>query len=168
MHLTDDQKERMVNRDREGYLTPIERSENEFAVRNRLKEFLEFIPDAILILDKLPKDQLTKNKKLADVLNDGTVQGLFDLTEKLLDLLDYMPVQGSPQKPYVTKILGDRPGDVIIRKANDQDFARNQQLINHAGALNEYYQTGNDWMNLAIVHEGKRALKARDKEEPPK
>lgn len=161
MHLTDDQKKKLIDRESRD-LTPSERRDNEFAVRSRLKEFLEFVPDAILILDKLPKEQLRKNKKLAGVLNDDTVQGIFDLTERLLDLLDYMPVQGSPQKPYVTKILSDKPGDVIIRKANDQDFVRNQRLINHVSALREYYQTGESWMNLWIVHEGKKALKTRE------
>jgi hypothetical protein len=161
MHLTEDQKKKLIARESRD-LTPAERRDNEFAIRNRLKEFLEFLPDAILIIEGLPKDQLTKNKKLAGVLNDRTIQDLFILTEKLLDLLDYMPVQGSPQKPYVTKILSDETGDAIVRKANDRDFDRNQQLINHVGALNEYYQAGECWMNLMIVHEAKKVLKAKE------
>jgi hypothetical protein len=164
MHLTEDQKKKLISRDSRD-LTPAERRDNEFAVRNRLKEFLEFVSDANLILECLPKDQLRKNKKLVDVLNDGTVQGIFDLTEKLLDILDYMPVQGSPGKPYVTKILSDEPGDIIVRKANDSDFARNQQLINHVGALGDYYQTGENWMNLIISHKAKKGLKDWKKEE---
>jgi hypothetical protein len=159
MQLTDDQRKKLVGRAAED-LTPAQRRDNEYAVRSRLKSFLEFIPDAILALEMLPKEQLRKNERLGEVLNDDTVQGLFDLTEKLLDILDYMPVQGPPGRPYVTKTLSDDPKDMIIRKANDRDFDRNQQLIKHVGALEDYYQSGEEWMNLSIVHS---AQKLRDK-----
>ena len=154
MHLTEDQKKKLKNRSN---LTTIERRDNEFAVRNRMREFLKFIPDANFILESLPRDQLNKNKKLTDVMNDRTIQGLLELTEKLLDLLDYMPVQGSPGKPYVTKILSEKLGDVIVRQATELDFARNQQLINHIGSLANYYQTDAPlWMNLALFRERKK------------
>jgi hypothetical protein len=171
MHLTEDQRKKLVDRESRDF-TPTERRNNEFAIRNRLKEFLEFLPDAILIIEKLPKEQLRKNKKLVDVINDKTVQGLFDLTENLLDLLDYMPIQGSSRKPYVTKILSDREGDVIVRTANDLDFARNGHVHNHVARLADYYQAdARLWMNQWLIHGGKKIIDAQNEmkdREPPK
>jgi len=100
MQLTEDQRNKVLKR--EG-LSPIERRDNEFAVRNKLKEFLEFVPDANLILSNLPKDQLKKNAKLANVLNDQTTYGLFDIVFQLLNLLDFPVAYGTLQKPYAIK-----------------------------------------------------------------
>ncbi len=83
MHLTPDQTRKLRDRDS---LDPAARRDNEFAVRNRLKEFLEFVPDANLILDTLPGDQLQKSKKLADVLIAETIVGLLELVGKLTKL----------------------------------------------------------------------------------
>lgn len=100
MYLTKDQRNKLLEREK---ISPIERRDNEFAVRNKLKDFLEFVPDANLILSNLPKDQLKKNAKLANVLNDLTTYGLFDLVFQLLNLLDFPVAYGTLQKPYSIK-----------------------------------------------------------------
>jgi hypothetical protein len=100
MYLTKDQRNKLLEREK---ISPIERRDNEFAVRNKLKDFLEFVPDANLILSNLPKDQLKKNAKLANVLIDLTTYGLFDLVFQLLNLLDFPVAYGTLQKPYSIK-----------------------------------------------------------------
>jgi hypothetical protein len=100
MQLTEDQRNKLLKREE---LSPTERRDNEFAVRNKLKEFLEFVPDVNLILSNLPKDQLKKNAKLTNVLNDQTTYGLFDLVFQLLNLLDFPVAYGTLQKPYAIK-----------------------------------------------------------------
>jgi len=100
MQLTEDQRNKLLKREE---LSPIERRDNEFAVRNKLKEFFEFVPDANLIVSNLPKDQLKKNAKLTNVLNDQTTYGLFDLVFQLLNLLDFPVAYGTLQKPYAIK-----------------------------------------------------------------
>jgi hypothetical protein len=117
MKLNEDQRSKLINREKlDNEFTIEKRRENEFAIRNRLKSFLEFIPDANRILYNLPKDQLTKNEKLKDVLNDETVYGLFDLILQLLNLLDFAQASGNPKKPYVVK-WGDYKGPLIDRYA---------------------------------------------------
>lgn len=100
MHLTEDQRSKLLKRNE---ILPTERRDNEFAVRNKLKEFLEFIPDANLIISTLPREQLRKNAKLIDILNDQTTYGVFDLVFQLLNLLDFPVAYGSLQKPYAIK-----------------------------------------------------------------
>jgi hypothetical protein len=141
MRINEVQRSRLVHR--EDLNTDFDggkRRENEFAIRNHLKSFLEFIPDANLILDKLPRDQLKKSEKLGKYLNDDSINALFQLILKLLDLLDYMPIQGSLRRQYVAKIVSEIPGDVISRRANEQDLARNISLQNFAAQLADYYQ----------------------------
>jgi hypothetical protein len=84
MHLTEDQITKLKGRQD---IPAAARRDNEFAVRNRLKEFLEFVPDANLILGILPADQLQKSSKLTEVLNQKTIIGLLDLVGKLADML---------------------------------------------------------------------------------
>lgn len=144
------QKVRLL--DRQAY-DAIVRRDNEFAVRRRLISFLEFVPDANLILDNLPRTQLKNNKKLETCLNDSTVDGLLSLILKLLDLLDFMPVQGTPEKPYVTKI-GET---VIARPANNLDFERNRRLHNFVALLADYYQTDfNLILGIELANEFKK------------
>jgi len=100
MRLTEDQRNKLMNRET---ISPIERRDNEFAVRHKLKDFLEFIPDANLILGNIPQDRLKKNTKLANVLNDQTTYGLFDLLFQLLNLLDFPVAYGDLRKPYAIK-----------------------------------------------------------------
>ena len=100
MNLTEGQRSRLMKREE---LSPTDRRDNEFAIRNRLQQFLEFVPDANLILFNLPKDQLRKNSKLAGVLNDETVYGLLDMVFLLLNILNFAVANGTPEKPYVVK-----------------------------------------------------------------
>jgi hypothetical protein len=141
MRLNEVQRGRLVDREVLSKDFDIrKRRENEFAVRNHLKSFLEFIPDANLILDKLPRDQLKNSEKLGKYLNDDSINALFQLILKLLDLLDYMPIQGPPRRQYVTKIVSEKPGDVISRRAKDLDLVRNISLQNFVAQLAEFYQ----------------------------
>jgi hypothetical protein len=131
MNLTEEQRTRLMARDK---LKPTERRDNEFAVRNRLQQFLEFVPDANLILYNLPKDQLRKNTKLVGVLNDKTVYGLFDLVFQLLDLLDFAIANGSPEKPYVVKFDEYKGPFVVgyaspIKTEEPFDLAREQKRL---------------------------------------
>ncbi|HPS91981.1 MAG TPA: hypothetical protein PKV33_07485 [Methanothrix sp.] len=159
MRLNDDQRGKLINREQLTEAFDVrKRRENEFAVRNHLKSFLEFIPDACVILDNLPRSQLKNNEKLAKYLNDEAVNGLFLLTLKLLDLLDYMPIQGTPRRQCVTKI-GETEGDVIARYANENDLKRNWLVHNQVVSLSEFYQTD---FNLLTKCEGLKAVKKHD------
>lgn len=111
MQLTEDQRNKLLKRDE---LSPTERRDNEFTIRNKLKEFLEFVPDANLILSNLPGDQLKKNSKLAAVLNDQTTYGLFDFLFQLLNLLDFSVAFGPLPKPFAYK-KSNYPGPYASR-----------------------------------------------------
>ena len=123
MRLTEDQRNKLLKREE---LSPTERRDNEFAVRNKLKEFLKFVPDANLILSNLPKDQLKKNTKLTNVLNDQTTYGLFDLVFQLLNLLDFPVAYGTLQKPYAIK-ESNYPGPYAFRYEVPLTFKANQE-----------------------------------------
>lgn len=98
MKLSEDQKHKLLNR---STLDPKVRRDNEYAVRNRLSSFLEFISDANSIIYNLPKNQLRKSTELKKVMNERTIYGLFDLLFQLLNLLDFGQASGTPQKPIV-------------------------------------------------------------------
>lgn len=173
MKLNDYQRAKLINREQLSEVFDVKkRRENEFAVRNHLRSFLEFVPDACIILDKLPRDQLKNNEKLAKYLDDEALNGLFLITLQLLDLLDYMPIegiQGDPRKPCVTKIISEKEGDVIARKATDQDFKRNQLLNNYVCSLSDFYQTDfNLFLKLELAKVAKKHDDLRTELEDPK
>jgi hypothetical protein len=163
MKLNDDQRTKLINREQLSEVFDVrKRRENEFAIRNHLKSFLEFIPDACIILDKLPREQLKNNEKLAKYLNDEAVKGLFLLTLQLLDLLDYMPIErlkGDPRRPCVTKIISEKEGDVIARIATDKDFARQNVVNNYVSKLSDFYQTD---INVILGFAAAEAIKKHD------
>lgn len=173
MKLNDDQRTKLINREQLSEAFDVrKRRENEFAVRNRLKSFLEFIPDACIILDNLPRDQLKNNEKLAECLNDDAIKGLFLLTLELLDLLDYMPIEGidgNPRRPCVTKIISEKDGGIIARIATDQDFERNRLVNNYVCLLSDFYQTDfNSVLKFDLAKAAKKHDELRAELEDPK
>lgn len=124
MQLTEDQRNKLLKRDE---LSTTERRDNEFAIRNKLKEFLEFVPDANLILSNLPGDQLKKNSRLAVVLNDQTTYGLFDLLFQLLNLLDFSVAFGPLPKPFAYK-QNNYPGPYASRYEAPCSFKTQEEL----------------------------------------
>jgi len=98
MKLSEDQKDKLLNRND---LDAKARRDNDFAIRDRLRSFLEFVPDANSIIYNLPKSQLRKSKTLKDVLNERTIYQLFDLLFQMLNLLDFGQAAGRPEEPIV-------------------------------------------------------------------
>lgn len=133
MKLSKDQKDKLLNRNN---LDAKVRRDNEFAVRERLRSFLEFIPDANSILYNLPTSQLQKSNVLKDVLNEWTIYGLFDLLFQLLNLLNFGQASGTPQKPIVVVDGYEIPLTCIYappRKYDEPfDFAKEQAKIDYS------------------------------------
>ena len=176
MHLKPDQIEALCDREK---LKPQQRRDFDFTFRRRLISFLEFIAEANDIIECLPRDQLKKNKKIKKVLSEPVVKSIETvvdesmlLVENLLDLLDYAPIQGSPEKAHII-LWDDEKNPVSVRNATEQDLKRNLAVHAFVNRLSKFYQTDSD---LLLKHkqyrekqEWEQAEKAKEikKEDPP-
>ena len=134
MRLTTDQINKLSDRDN---LDPKVRRDNEFALRGKLKDFLEFMGDANYIFDHLPREQLQKNDKLAELLTDYTLQESLELVINIMDLLDYGVISGPVDKPYLVVSHDGEPS--IVRPANSIDFDRHLMIKDFVCRLSDYY-----------------------------
>lgn len=149
MRLTPDQINKLGDRNN---LEPKPRRDNEFAVRNRLKEFLEFIGDANYIINHLPREQLRKSSKLNELLTDYTVQEAFELVLNLLDLMGWGIISGSAEKPYIVSYHGNVPDGV--RPATEHDLNRNLMVRDYVLRMSDYYTSD---VNRLAEYEANRA-----------
>jgi hypothetical protein len=150
MRLKPNQIDKLSNRES---FTPEQRRDNEFAVRNRLKEFLEFLGDANFIIDHLPHDQLLKSTKLKPVLNDYTVQESFELVLSLLELLGYAPIFGPPDNAYT--VIDRYRKMPIVRPATENDLDRNLMIRDYVSRLSEYYLSDSKRLAEHDLHRAK-------------
>jgi len=177
MHLKPDQIEALCDREK---LKPQQRRDFDFTFRRRLISFLEFIAEANDIIECLPRDQLKKNKKIKKALStpvlDKSIETAVDesmlLVENLLDLLDYAPIQGSPEKAHII-LWDDEKNPVSVRNATNQDLNRNLAVHAFVSRLSKFYLTDSD---LLLKHKQYREkqkweqaeiAKKIKKEEPP-
>lgn len=125
MHLTDKQRERLINREKPEYAS-VKRS-NDFLIREALKEFLN-IKDIILIFQCLPKDQIEK------VVTDKHIDGLLLLAESLYSYLG--PGKSIYYEVPVEETRADCKKPEIV-KVSEMDKQRAIDIQKHIDSLNE-------------------------------
>jgi hypothetical protein len=120
--LTEMEKDRLINRvnmkDKKA------RAANDIRVKKKLSAWLKNIPDILLILDKLPEDQIREE------LTDNDVFNLFKLTETAMYILKFSPIDG---RIYDERWISTQPGG-----ATDLDIWRSRHNYNHIGRMYDF------------------------------
>ena len=106
----------MVNRSTQ---TPRERATNDMRVRKKLSAWLKNASDVQKILINLPEDQIR------DISTDEDIYQLLNLTEKLVTIRKFYPIEGPQEKPELWRLVIDGKFD---RLATDKDIARSEKL----------------------------------------
>jgi hypothetical protein len=114
MRLNEFRKKNLLGRDG---LEAGERRDNEFAARKQLNDFLEFVPDANLILDNLPADQLKKSSKLSPRLNNLT---LIEELQKLIEGLARLMPEDVDLRPAAVSSM--RLTEALIKQTSPAEW----------------------------------------------
>ena len=163
MRLKNDQIAALRERDN---LKPQQRRDFDYTFRSRLLSFLEFIGDANDIIEWLPRDQLKRNKKIKEKLSDYVIGEAMTLVENLLDLLDYAPIQGSPEKAHI--VLWHEEGPTSVRSGTDDDLERNLKVHDFVNRLSNFYQTDSDLLLKHKHYREKQKWEQAEKEKKDK
>lgn len=151
--LTANRREMLDKRDT---LTPREKSVYDYRILQWLKTMLDSGPDGGIgdinkVLDTLDRDAIRKH------LKDENVYDLLKLIERLLEILDFLPVGRTESKtiggmevlgtPYVSKMIlvapkgggkMERVGQV--RSATKEELMRNKMLKDHVDIINYFIE----------------------------
>ena len=143
-----------------GSLEPRERAVYDYRLLQWLETMLDSgqeggVGDINNVLDTLDREAIRKH------LKDENVDDLLKLVERLLDILDFMPIgveekemdiDGKKVKTkarYVQKsiaVVSRGGGEMSVlthfKEANDEDLARHAVLENHLGQLKFFVETG--------------------------
>ena len=115
--LTETEKERLNTRN--AMSDKKTRSANDARVRKKLLAWLKNIPDVLLILNKLPEDQIR------DVFPDNDIFKLFKLTEKAIHIKDFTQIDGRIMDERWIGYNGEVTDLDIWRSGNLQHHIRN-------------------------------------------
>lgn len=142
--LSPTEKDRLKNPQND----PNIRKRNNLIVKEKIKRWLNDANDVCYALEHL------KDTKIEDVFSDEDIFALFNATEKLLDRLHFVPVQGEPQHPFVawphvvtykdwTKDKQLQPSSLAAkgRRATLSDFERNWQVAGLVKFLENCYHS---------------------------
>jgi hypothetical protein len=117
-------------------------------LRDQLKE----LRDHKVIIDvKIPHTKKQGRPKSGYRYNENAIFDLFELTEKLVDAMDFAQVEGEPGKAYITKYVID-DGDLhslrtpprngtltqVARQATEEDLERTWRLAQHITELQNH------------------------------
>lgn len=122
------------------------RKRNNLIVKEKIKHWLKDANDICFALDHL------KDTKIEGVFPDQDIFAVFEVIEKLLDRLDFAPVEGEPQHPVISRLHAVTskesvknkelsPGTLAIqrRRATLSDLERNWQLEELVKDLGDHY-----------------------------
>jgi len=125
-------------------------------VKEKIKRWLNDANDVCYALEHL------KDTKIEGVFSDEDIFALFNATEKLLDRLNFAPVQGEPQHPAIVwfdvvtvkdakKYKDASPGTLgtFARRATPSDLERNWQVQEFVRFLEQCYPSDPDKEGLA-------------------
>lgn len=112
------ERERLITR--ESLKDAKNRATNDLRVRKKLIAWLKNVPDVLLILEKLPKEQT------ASVLSDEDVYKLLKLTEETIRVREFTPIEGRIVWPKWVSQKGE---------ATDLDIWRSLKLYRHVNRL---------------------------------
>jgi hypothetical protein len=131
--LSTTERERLMDRDSKEKDTDSQiKASNDAKVRRKLASWLkEDLDDVHLIINKLPEDQL---KRVFRSLKDEQIAVLFDVSEKLMDILGYHGIEGSWQDRSTWHVT--KEGKTI--PATDKDIKQSLIVAEHAQALKKH------------------------------
>ena len=136
-------KELLTDMERERLTTPRDeidnktRGMNDARVKRKLAAWLQNFDDVKLILDNLPEDHLNA------VLSDEDVYKLFKLTEKLISIRGFSPIEG---RIHEERWIGFR-GEVT-----DLDIWRSYNVYQHLMRVFDYFGHRNPfWDNYHLL-----------------
>lgn len=122
------------------------RKRNNLIVKEKIKRWLSDANDVLFALEYL------KDTKTEGVFPDEDIFALFNATEKLLNRLIFMPVEGEPQHPFIAwwevvtlkdakKFKDATPGTLASfgRRATPADLERNYQVQKFVESLKNHY-----------------------------
>jgi len=134
--LTEKERLRLVNR-RDTDDKKI-RAANDIRAKKKLSAWLKNIPDVLLILEKLPDDQIR------DVLADNDIFKLFKLTEIAVDIQGFTPILGR---------LTDEKWIGHFGEVGDIDIWRASQLRRHMTRLDFFGGNSGPMIDMEIFEQ---------------
>jgi hypothetical protein len=133
--LTANQRNRLRNRIK---LSPQTRANTDYRLAKKLKLKLDGLADLHSIIEIVPHNKLRKGK----YITDKHLAILFELTEAILNALEYKKLRGRPQCTYVIKTKKD--GTPYRADPAKIDRKRSQMLHKHSRALRAFYTEFSD------------------------
>lgn len=140
--LSQTEKDRLKNPPNDANI----KKRNNLIVKEKIKRWLNDANDICFALDHL------KDTKIEGVFPDQDIFAVFGAIEKLLDRLDFAPVEGEPQHPVISRlhiVTGKdwkknkdlTPGAIGLqhRRATPADLERNWQLEEFVKFLGDHY-----------------------------
>lgn len=130
MLFTNEERKRLLDSSSDAEI----RKRNSLIVRRKIKNWLNQSEDVLFALDFLSEKQLERT------VDDIEIFMLLKTIELFLYKLNFVPVKGPIDNPYVTWCLDSDNGKLIAnmsRRAKESDFERNWQLQKHIEALQE-------------------------------
>jgi len=143
------------------------RKRNNLIVKEKVKRWLNGAADVGFALDHL------KDTKIEGVFQDEDIFALFEATQKLLERLHFAPVEGDPQRPFISwphittekdakKYKGAGTGTLAFfhRRATPSDLERNWRVSQFARKLEQFYESNPEkespaWKKYRINRENK-------------
>lgn len=132
--LSDEERKRLSDRE----LDTATRKRNNLIVKRKIQNWLNQAEDLLFALENLTETQLE------NTVSDSQVFSLFKVTEKILDKLNFAPVEGTVDKPFVSWfVLPEAGGEVkvAVRRAKESDYERNWKVQEHVKALRCSYHS---------------------------
>jgi hypothetical protein len=133
--LTEKERERLINR--QDTTDKKTRAANDIRVRKKLAAWLKNIPDVLLILEKLPKDQTNA------VLSDEDIFTFFNLTEKAIHVRGFSLIEGRISWPKWSGYSGE---------VTDLDIWRSWHLHKHIHKLLDFHGHRNPLWDWDVLH----------------
>jgi hypothetical protein len=142
--LTTEQRKRLITRDekKESELEAYKKRHNDQVVLKKFGDFLDSIPDVLLILEHMPPEKIAKKLRLEHL------SSILDLVETLLQRIDPWPVGEHDKgnlwvfKTYGNKFQDSEPGkcgiQTMSRTASREDIEIHERLKSHVDELRHY------------------------------
>lgn len=142
--LTIEQRKRLITRDekKESELDAYKKRHNDQVVLKKFGDYIESIPDVLLILKHMPPEKIAKKLQLAQV------PAMLDLIETLLQKVDPWPVVErkdigfAAYKTAAAQGSNLKPGECYIGtmawSASDEEIAVNKRLKEHLDTIQHY------------------------------
>jgi len=151
MLLSDTERIRLFDRE----LDTATRKHNNLIIKRKIQNWLNQAEDVTYALKFLTDTQIKQT------ISDTSVFALFEATENVLDRLNFTPVRGEPDNPYVVYAATVPREDpkAMRQRAMEADFERNLRLQRHAEALRKYYSTDDKHDTAYKIYREKEAWK---------